>query len=553
MDIISRVSFLMKYNPSLKESFNEQVTNSKNPSMATPYPGYAADVESLKTLAPKQTIEYPYYCSNPSKAKLPTMQTGGVTGEEALIPGYCFYSAPQKKSKEGGTEGIYIVSNSPISFWTEDSIKRFAYTLKNNKRGNYSKNINEIVNNLKKILPIDSVRAFKDKDGVLYKTYLIADFNPAGEWSYNPWQFLGFYDDNKKPYVPPVWKDERNVVEKTIDIIGPWVQIVSVIGLVIAGFFSYGSTWFIATEVAIAIGIDLPIAIREFQKGENITGGLTSFFAILPFLKFSKTLRGISKSAFDGLVESIKNSGISKSSSYQELTKFYESLPSEQKKIISQMLEGLDNVTMNELKRELGPVIENSIIRPLNRELKVFSQKYPKKYSEILFKLDSIDKLWVKELSAAGIGIATSIILETTFGEELNATEIEILDGVYYSLPPEKAKQYEEIVKTHISQIQKITTESIETQKYLEQLNAGVTLNKDSLSVWQDNLLRDLNPQDSADNNSNTLSIDHNKSSNYFRRRGYIPKTEWLALDTMSELIDFKLSSDGEEWYLIKK
>jgi hypothetical protein len=214
-------------------------------------------------------------------------------------------------------------------------------------------------------------------------------------------------------------------------------------------------------------------------------------------------------------------------------------------------VEGQDYFTTNEFKRSLKEFINNEYMNTTFKQIRNVMLKNPEKF----WKLELVQKLWAKELLTVGFGVATSVLLQIIWGEQLNSSDIETLDGVYYILPPEQKKQLETIIKNNLDpqSITKIVNDPI-VSKITSQVMSGIKLNQDTLRAYYNNCFKDILSKNNlnddlifSDDTSSTILV---QDSSKLIKKGYIRKKDWI--DTSKELIDYKRTSDGESWYLLK-
>jgi hypothetical protein len=187
------------------------------------------------------------------------------------------------------------------------------------------------------------------------------------------------------------------------------------------------------------------------------------------------------------------------------------------------MVEGQDYFTTNEFKRSLKEFINNEYMNTTFKQIRNVMLKNPEKF----WKLELVQKLWAKELLTVGFGVATSVLLQIIWGEQLNSSDIETLDGVYYLLPPEQKDQLETIIKNNLDpqSITKIVNDPI-VSKITSQVMSGIKLNQDTLRAYYNNCFKDILSKNNlnddlifSDDTSSTILV---QDSSKLIKKGYI-------------------------------
>jgi hypothetical protein len=362
--------------------------------------------------------KYPNYCKYPKNAVLPTKNSVGVSGEEALIKGFCFYPP-----------GIHIPVDSEIRFWDIESISSAVDNhLKKQPNKSYRENKDELIRNFSRILPIGSVASFMV--GISQYTTWIT--RPTG----SPfWLFKGYYrSGDNKPYSQPDWVDERNDVERFIDDYGIAIQIAAAVASIAAGFFTGGAAWVIWLEIFLEGVTGIAVGIRDLQKGENVSAALSFITGFLPMLKVSKLFRGIPESEF---IELSKNLAGAKLTNVDDYVKFYNKLESESQKMIMSKLLKQDDITRNLLLKELKTSMTGELPELAIKGFKNMAEANPKLLKSIPF----FERLWVRELTTNAYFLLLAISVNVISGEILNAKDLEKLKGFYSVVPDDLKKE----------------------------------------------------------------------------------------------------------------
>jgi hypothetical protein len=364
--------------------------------------------------------KYPNYCRYPKNAVLPTKNSAGVSGEEALIEGFCFYSP-----------GIYIPVDSEIRFWDIDSISSAVDKhLKKQVKKKYREDKDELIRNFSRILPIGSVASFM-VGGSEYNTWVT---KPSGS---PVWEFKGYYrSEDRKPYQPPKWVDSRTNYQRFVDEYGFAIQIAAAVATAAAGVLSGGAAWVLTAEIVLELGLGVAVGLRELEKGENVSAALSFITGFLPMLKMSKLFRGIPESDF---IELSKNLAGAKLTNVDDYVTFYNELRSESQKMIMSKLLKQDEITKNLLLKELKTSMADELPKLIVKEFKNIVESNPKLLKSIPF----FERLWARELTTNSFFIILGTLVNVIWGDKLNANaeDLKKLKGVYSVVPDELKKE----------------------------------------------------------------------------------------------------------------
>jgi hypothetical protein len=380
------------------------------------------DFSDTKSEPKDDKNKYPNYCKYPKNAVLPTKNSVGVSGEEALIEGFCFYPP-----------GIYIPVDSEIRFWDIESISSAVDNhLKKQVKKSYREDKDELIRNFSNILPIGSVASFI-VGGSTYNTWVT---RPSG----SPlWSFRGYYrSGDNKPYQSPKWVDSRTNYQRFVDDYGFAIQIAAALATALAGFLTGGAAWVLTAEIVLELGLGVAVGLRELEKGENVSAALSFITGFLPMLKMSKLFRGIPESDFIELSKNLSEAGLTKSSKVDDYVKFYNSLPESQQKIMSKLLTQ-DEITKNLLLKELKTSMADELPKLIIKEFGNIVKSDPKLLKSIPF----FEKLWARELSTNSFFIILGTLVNVIWGDKLNANaeDLKKLKGVYSVVPDELKKE----------------------------------------------------------------------------------------------------------------
>jgi ribosomal protein S17E len=414
---INKIRLLMEYD--LKLTNTENILEQSV--IGAPNNGALVPSETEKNV----DNEYPKYCDYPDKAILPGSVVEGVSGEDALIDGFCFYPTPSD-NQDGKTKGIFIPSGSKINFYDVPSISTATdFFVKKHPEEKKEK----ILNQFSAILPIGTVSSFITPNNTRYSTWVTKLNNVVGGWT-----FKGYYNADKKPYVGPKWVDKRNDYQRFIDEHGFALQIGLSLATALAGVFTGGAAWVIYAEIVLEGSLGIAVGLREVEKGENVSAALSFVTGLLPMLKLSKMFRGIPESAFKELSEELAASNLKRTSDY---VSFYNKLTPEKQMIMSKLLKQ-DDLTKGLIKKEIQSLVSSKELP--NIIMKGF-QKMVKENPKLLKSIDFFERLWVRELSSNLSAGIIGLLSNVYFDKQLNVQDREKLDSVFSVIPDSLKKE----------------------------------------------------------------------------------------------------------------
>lgn len=469
---------------------------------------------------------YPNYCRYPNKAIFPPdpYGDGGFIEDEKSGLKYCFYPTA---SKNGVTQGKFIPSKAEIVF-TDDLEFYDKMVKKLVEKYGIDESYAETV--ITEIFPQGVVRSFTINNQT-YNAYI----KRSGE---GPWEFAGYFrKGDGELYVSPKKVDPRNEYQKFIDEWGLALQLGAVLATAIAGAFSGGAGWVLTAEILLELGIGGMVGFRELEKGQNVIGILSFVTGLLPTLKLSNRFKGISEAAFTSLSSKLKNSGLTKSSSFKDYLKYYRTLDPEEQKLLSQLL------TQDEIARTQ---LWNEIKLALDSEIPKIVMDTVRKNPKILRDLKFWDKLWARELTTNAVVGVIGLVVQLLFGEQLNDQEKAKLYEIYNKIPDEHKKEFAYNVatngKTALRALQKIDITKVPKKGTAQ-----------AMSKWyNDEVKKRIEDEDGTytelpdDPNVSVDVVATERKKQQMRAEGWVPQQELNDRDFFDYV---KIS--GEKWYKI--
>ena len=428
----NRIKLLINYN--LLSTYSENYRSIIEQSI-TQVPTSTQTPEEIrqKDYERKNKIEstYPNYCPYKEYTVLPPKNEFGEEGDKAIPKGWCYYRTPvggiflpiQGNPEHPPLTNIGVSSIKSISNQVDVLIKKG--TEPESKR-------ESLIKNLSNIIPPDSILSFTLGDSIKYSLRL-AKRDDVGIWYPST-----FKNKNGDQWINPKVEDVRSSYQKFIDEWGLVIQLGTAAITIIAGIFTAGTAWWLLpAELGLELTVGTMVGLREFEKGNNISGVMSIIFGALPGLKYSKYFRGINPKTFESLSVKMGNAGLNESSSVGDYVKFYNRLNDEEKSLMSQFLEH-DDLTKREIIKSVGEYISK-------KESKDFIVKFdeifdlPGGYSPGQMikpeNLPLLKKLWVRELGSNGAVIVIDGILNLCCNKQLNNEQKQTFEWIYWKLP----------------------------------------------------------------------------------------------------------------------
>lgn len=166
---------------------------------------------------------------------------------------------------------------------------------------------------------------------------------------------IGYFSNEGEEFKGVESSDIRSSYNKFIDEWGTVFQVVGAIGFAIAGAYTGGATWALIGELGVELGLGLALARRALEKGDRFGAGMELLFGLLPLIKTSKYLVGISDDTITGIASKWRNSGLNANSRPPEILSFWNSLSSEE-------AEALARITRQE--EHLTPILSDLVQQP---------------------------------------------------------------------------------------------------------------------------------------------------------------------------------------------
>jgi len=555
---IDRAKFLIKY--SLNKTLSENIKNGKKIISETPYTGPGISTSTTSSAPPEK--EYPEYCKYKDKAVQMPVHCGALRGQDKqTIKDFCNYQTPAIMAEEkkrvvtlAGTSynqlitepadkinGIILPKDSNVIFWTQESIMRLLDGHFNKHPNSYTKESDkkELIDTIFSITPIGTVQAFNVMGVDYHSTYT----NDNGIW-----KFAGYKNDNNTYYESPKCVDVRTSYQKFVDDWGFALQIAAALGTALLGGLTGGAAWVFYLELATEMGLGTMTGLREIEKGENVSAALSFITGVLPFAKFSKYFRGVSKADFTSLSEKLKNSRLTSTSSETELMDFYNTLNEGEQKVMTQLL-SQDDIARAEIINLTKKTATDDLPKIILNDIKALLKTNPDAFKDLAL----FEKLWARELSWNGIVIILGIGTNMAFGRNLNSVEEKKLQNVYFNIP---ASLQKEVAYNLIYNSDKLP-EIIKTKGFAE-VEKGINYKKtgENWAQWYNTKIKDSVSQaggtyiELSDNETKSLDKQNNKKVDKvsLRKNGWVPENEVKPED------DYLTGEyyNGEYWIKIK-
>lgn len=226
--------------------------------------------------------------------------------------------------------------------------------------------------------------------------------------------------------------------------------VLALVGTILTAGLGAPASLAIALEILGEMAINIPVGIRELEKGENVGASLSFIFAVLPIVKTAAGLGKISSTMAAELSQDLANANIKTS---EELATFVKSLPADKQLAM--------NIVLKQDPKNLQKVISTN----LNEELSKWLQTNRK---SLLGKLPVTSRAWAKSLGVDAMIFAPAMAYKVFFGTELPPEEARKLNGFVLSYPPESQKRVIEIMVTNPDVIKTVIKDEETAKKIID-------------------------------------------------------------------------------------
>jgi hypothetical protein len=355
--------------------------------------------------------------------------------------------------------------------------------------------------------------------------------------------FDWFYDVDGKIYEMAELKDSRSGYQKFIDEWGTWIMLAASIATMIVTWGAGAPLLAIISAYGAEAVIGVAVAAREFEKGENVMGTFTLLFTAIPFLNFSKSFKGVSKSLCDDAIKEIKAAGISESTTEAEMITFVTNLGKEKPetaKLIKQAL-SMDEITRAELKQQLPEFFKNQTWKNVrniiesNPEL-IKSPKFWKSYIGKQFKI-------------MGVLAATNFAVSIFFGKYLNNEQKQKISKLDSIIPKEQQEEFFMNIAQNIDVYENILNE--EKIKRLEKIKKNESVTVEKLKEFCKISLQ----SDLEKNNRQYIELDNTVNvENSLKTNEWLKSNGYVLMDGYNgKWTDVQISDDDDSFWVKPK
>lgn len=339
---------------------------------------------------------------------------------------------------------IYIPNESVYSLFTgnENLTKLYNFT-------NVQKKPTE--EQFKSVIKQGTLKTFTTPTGEKYW------FIPLLGKEFGDLKYGGYRTTTGLTYKSPEVVDTRTKWQTFIDEHGLVVQLVgslliAVIGTIATEGLGAPQSWALFFEILGEIGLNVPIALRELEKGENLGATMSFLFAALPLIKGVAGLGKISDDMAKTLSEKLANANIK---TEQELQSFIKTLNADEKLAM--------NIVLKQDPQNLVKITKET----LNNEILNFIKVNRK---DLLGKLPLTSREWAKSLGVDLITILPLMAYKIKFGEGLKPEEARKLNGFILSFPKESQAEVVTQMVDNPELIEQAIENPEETKKYIQTL-----------------------------------------------------------------------------------
>lgn len=339
---------------------------------------------------------------------------------------------------------IYIPNESVYSLFSgnENLTKMYNYT-------DVQKKPTE--EQLKNIMKPGTLKVFTVPTGEKYY------FIPLLGKEFGDLKYGGYRTVSGVQYASPEVIDTRTSYQKFIDDYGLPLQLVgslliAVLGTIATEGLGAPASWAMFFEIVGEIGLNLPIALRELERGENIGASMSFIFAMLPLMKNVAGLGNISNTMANNLSKKLAEANIQTES---QLAEFIKTLSKEEQLAM--------NVVLKQDPNNLAKITKET----LNTQILDFLKLNRK---DLLGKLPLTSREWAKSLGVDLITILPLMAYKIKYGEGLKPEEARKLNGFILSFPKESQTQVVTALVDNPELIEQALSNPEETKKYIENL-----------------------------------------------------------------------------------
>jgi hypothetical protein len=397
---------------------------------------------------------YPNYCKYKKYTVYPK-GIAGVSGDDLFIKGHCMYKQPAEGSIDFETSGIWLphTGDTRINFWDQpkrEEMYKLAEKYVKHVGGKIdSKTIREQINN---IFRDGLVHAFAI-DGNVWKPSL----------TYAPDYFrlssAGYFinQDKNSKYKNPAWEDERSDYERFIDEYGIALQLcAAAITLLLQPLLAPmtgGASLILWIEIAAELGIGLPVALREYQRGDYVDSSFSFLTSVLPFLKLTKGFANIKMETWRSLSRTLKNAPPPNATPSQ-FAEWLSKMDIEDRKLLNELLHN-NAYQLEKLLSELEQSIPNYLSVGLKNDIKLAFKNNP----ELSNKFKSWNTLPGRELVSNILVLGPGLIIQAVWGDEINAQDAGKLDKIWKKIPEQYKPEFYEIVMSSPESAKKLAND----------------------------------------------------------------------------------------------
>ena len=505
---------------------------------------------------------YPRCCKYPKKAGVP--EEGGkefIPWDEKNSYGYCNYG-------DGRGASIMLPFDAEITFTTKKiqrnlikallnefkDIKyknflmnnfRYRLYIDNEEYKNNPKNatdtalLNFITESVEKSFPIDSIIKFKLINNREYTGILKTDLNGL-------FNFLYYYGSDGKIYNGPSITDRRTKYQKFID---EWGTIVQISVLIATSIATAGATGIVATlaELGIELTTSTILALRDFEKGDNIMGIANILSGGFSGLKLIPRFRGVNINTLKEAGIELKESGLSISSTEDEYIKFITKLNEEKPEVALTIRKAL---TMDDLSRDI-------LAKEINKEVRLTLKNVIEENPDIINKISFWKKLWVRDVGAQLGVIGVGVLLEfTPLAKKWNDQTKQQYEWILTKIPKEHNPTF--IVNT----LRNDVLQSPEIINSLYELCEGISdkVNEKYVSElvasYQNEILQKEGKTFNTEGEDITLipmEIDVQKSEDDLLKEGYININDVQNFNDIDTQVEWVVSTDNKTYVKLLK